>query len=513
VAADKDRPRSTEEPLAELDAESLPEPELTPEQVVTGAVRGSVLIMARTLGGQLIGFLASIVIARLVAPAEFGQFFLAAAIQQAGVAVIFLGLPSSLIQQPESPTPRQQHAVAGFTMAFALAGAAIPALLAFAVLPALGERSTTAEVVAISCVALPIFAARVIPMALLRRRLRYERLLTAEITAQVSFHAAAIPAAAAGLGAFGLAAAVPISALTSTIVIARLQPWDRGFSLDLPVIRRMAAFGGGVSAVRLLTSVQEVGLVSVFAGLGGDALAGFYGMSRRILSLPWGAVRSVQSVGFPALARLEEEELRLRHAAKATTISATVVGFLVAALVGGGEPLIATLFGDRWAPTVDIVTLSAAGLVLFASTGGLASSLALAAGDSRTPLVAVIVQIAATLLIAVAAVPSLDAAGAGLAVGGGYVVFTVALLLGDTPVEMRRTVPSVLRALLIAALAAAAGWLLPVENDLLGAVAGVAVSSAAWLLLSSLLMREELKLLVSLMRTHLLGGWASRRKA
>jgi O-antigen/teichoic acid export membrane protein len=304
-----------------------------------------------------------------------------------------------------------------------------------------------------------------------------------------------------------------MSALASTIVITRLQAWDRGYSLDPPVIRRMAAFGGGVSAVRLLTNVQEVGLVSVFAGLGGQALAGFYGMSRRILSLPYGAVRSVQSVGFPALARLEQDDLRIRHAAKATTVSATVVGFLVAALIGGGEPLITSLFGARWAPTVDIVALSGAGLVLFASAGGLASSLALAAGDSRTPLYAVAAQITATLAIAAAAVPSLDAAGAGLAVAGGYVVFTLALLLRGAPAPMRATVPSVVRALLIAGVAAAAGRLLPVEANLTGAAASVAVSSAAWLVLTWILMRDELRLLASLTRTHLLRGRSARRTA
>jgi O-antigen/teichoic acid export membrane protein len=504
VAAEQNRRPSPEEALAELDSEVLPEPELTPEEVVTGAVRGSVLVMARTLGGQLIGFLASIAIARLVTPAEFGQFFLAAAIQQTGAAVIFLGLPSSLIQQPRPPTPREQHAVAGFTVALGLFSAAAAALIAFVLLPAVGEPSTTAEVVAIACIALPIFSVRVIPMALLRRRLRYERLLTAEISAQLSFHAAAIPAAALGFGAYGLAAAVPVSALVSTIVLTRLQSWDRGYSLDFSVIRRMAAFGSGVSGVRLLTNVQEVGLVSVFSALGGEALAGFYGMSRRILSLPYGAVRSVQSVGFPALARLQQDEMRLRQAAKATTLSATVVGLLIAVIVGGGEPLVATLFGERWVPTLEIVTFSAPGLLLFASIGGLVTSLALASGDSRTPLVAVIAQISVTIALTLAMVPSLDEAGAGIAIGAGFAVFTAVVLLGRTPPQMRSTIPAVARALLVSALAAAAGRLVPAGNDLPGLVATVAATSAAWLALSWMLTRQELIRFATLMRTQLL---------
>lgn len=501
---------SPQEALAETDAGGLPEPELSPDQVVTGAVRGSVLIMIRTLGGQLIGFIASIAIARLVAPSAFGQFTLAAAIQQAGTAVIFAGLPAGLIQQQRVPSARQQQAVAGFTVLGALLVSATAGVLAFGVMPAMGQRSTTAEVVAIACIALPIFALRVIPMVLLRRRLRYERLLTAELTAQLTFHVAAVPAAFAGFGAYGLAAAVPISALASTIVVSRLQRWDRGYSVDLKVIRDLARFGTGVTAFRLLTLLQEVGLVSLLAALGGQALAGFYGMSRRILGLPYGAVRSLQGVGFPALARLERDELRLRQTAKAITVSATAVGLLLAVLVGAGEPLVTTLFGERWLPTVDIVAASALGLMLFASFGTLVSSLALADGDSRSPVLAVGVQIAVTLIGVVVLVPALDALGAGIALSLGYVAFAAVLFFVRAPATVRRSATAVGRALAVAILAAAAGRLVSAGDGTFWLIAAVAASGATWFGLSYLVNREELARLIGLLRTQLAPGRARR---
>jgi O-antigen/teichoic acid export membrane protein len=501
--AEREPRLSPQEALAEVDAEAIPEPELSPDEVVRGAVRGSVLIMVRTLGGQLVGFLASIAIARLVAPSAFGQFTIAAAIQQAGSTVIFMGLPASLIRQPASPTTTQQQAVAGFTMALASATAGAAALVAFGVLPILGSPSTTAEVIAIACIALPVFSIRVIPMVLLRRRLLYERLLTAEVTAQLTFHFTAVPAAFLGFGAYGLAAAVPISALVSTIVVSRLQPWSRGYSLDLSVIRELAGFGAGVGLFRILTVVQEVGLVSLFAAIGGQALAGFYGMSRRILGLPYGAVRSVQGVGFPALARLQREEARLAQTARATAVSATAVGLLLAILVGAGEPLVATLFGERWAPTVEIITLSSVGLMLFASMGGLISSLALADGDTRSPVIAVLSQIVATIGLAIVTVPSLDEVGVGIAVGGGYTVFTAVLFLTRAPTEVRASSGRVLRAIVVAALAAGAGRVLSVGNDIAGLVEAVAASGGTWLLLAWALTRTELKLIVTLLRTHL----------
>jgi O-antigen/teichoic acid export membrane protein len=506
VAGERERRLSQQEALAGVDAAAMPEPELAPDEVVRGAVRGSVLIMVRTLGGQVIGFLASIVIARLVAPSEFGLFIVAAAIQQAGITIIFLGLPSALVRQPAPPSAAQQRTVAGFSLAFAVVVSGMAALIAFVALPLVGEKSTTASVVAIACIALPLFAVRVIPIVLLRRRLRFERLLTAEITAQLTFHATAIPAAALGFGAYGLATAVPISALASTIVLSRLQPWSRGYSLDWSIVRELAGFGAQVTAFRFLTQLQEVGLVSLFAAIGGQALAGFYGMSRRVLGLPYGAVRSVQAVAFPALARLQLEEERSRQTAKATTVSAAGVGLLLAAVVGGGEPLITTLFGERWAPTVEIITLSSPGLLLFASSGALVSSLAFAEGDSRAPLLAVSLQIAVTLALVIVAVPALDEVGAGIAIGGGYAVFTAVLWFRRAPAQVRAASGRVLRALVVAALAAAAGRVLPAGDGIAAVVATVSASAGAWLFLSWMLMRAELDLLFTVLRTHVLGG-------
>jgi O-antigen/teichoic acid export membrane protein len=495
------RPRA--DGVVPLDVTALAEPELEASQVTRGAVRGSVLVMARTLGGQFLGLLASIAIARLLAPAEFGQFAIAIAIQQAGAAVISTGLPAGLLQQREWPSPARQHAIAGFTIALA-SGIALGALaIAFGLLPLLGARSTTVEVIAIACASLPVLALRVIPMALLRRQLRFERLLTADISAQVVFYGAALPAAYVGFGAYGLAAAVPVSALANTIILARLQPWSRGYSLDLGVIRGLAGFGTQVATIRILTLAQEAGLVSLCALIGGQALAGYFGMGQRMLGLPYAAVRSVQSVGFPALARVGGSGVRSRQTAKAAAVSATAVGLLLALIVGAADPFVSTLLGERWSPTVEILVPSSVGLMLFATVGGLVTSLALAEGDSRSPLVATGLQILVSTVLVVAAVGSLGALGAGIAVGAGYLVYSMFLLARRAPAEVRGSSGSVLRAMLVAALAAGAGWLTPTDDGLAALGAAVGASGVTWLVLSWAMTRTELKMLLKLLQTHL----------
>jgi O-antigen/teichoic acid export membrane protein len=257
-----------------------------------------------------------------------------------------------------------------------------------------------------------------------------------------------------------------------------------------------------VATLRSVTLVQEAGLVSLCAAIGGQAIAGFFGLGTRMLGLPYAAVRSVQSVGFPALARVGRE-VRSHQAAKASAASAVAVGLLLAVIIGAADPFISTLLGERWSPTVEILVPSSVGLMLFASAGGLVTSLALADGDSRSPLIAVGLQILVSTALVVATVGTLGATGAGIAVGAGYAVYSIFLLVRRAPAEVRAASGSLVRAMLAAALAAVAGWLTPFDDGLVELAGAVATSGATWLVLSWTLTRAELRLLVGLLRTYL----------
>jgi O-antigen/teichoic acid export membrane protein len=460
--------------------------------------------MGRFVAGQLIGFLASIGIARLVSPAEFGQFALAAAVQQAGTALMLLGLPASLVRQREAPTPEQEHAVAGFTLALGVACAACAVVIGFVLLPVIGIASTTAKVIAITCSSLPILALRAIPGVTLARLLRFERLVVVDIAARLVFNVAALAGAWIGFGAYGLAAAVPISAIAHVILISRVQPWRPGFSLNSRLIRELAGFGIQVSGFRILMMVQELSLIALLATFGSQALAGFYGMSRRLLGLPYAALTSIQRVGLPALSRIDDDELRARRAAQAAVVTATVMGCVLSLIAGAAQPLISTLLGARWLPSTDIIVIGSAGLLLSVSIGAAVNSYAFARGDARISLLSIVVQITVTTGIVILAVPGLGAPAAGIAVGAGYTLLAATLVAFEAPAPLRSATLTVLRALLVAGLAAGVGQLVRFDDGIAELAAALAATGSTWLALSWLLARSELKLGLNLFRRHVL---------
>ena len=307
--------------------------------------------------------------------------------------------------------------------------AAAPLRVRHLVLPWLGADATVAKLIAIACLALPILAVRMVPIILLNRDLRFERVAAIDIVSRIALYGFALSAAALGFGVYGLACAIPVSAVVSYLITSRIRGWSRGFSVDMRTMPGLARFGFQVSAYQLLTFGFEVVLIALLAAVGSPALAGFYALSRRVLGLPLKAVSVLQRVGFPAFARLEPGPARTRQMAKATVVSATAMGFALAVVVGSAEPLVSLAFGPRWLPAVNIMTISAVGLLMFTSLGGVIAGRALADGQARVPLIAVLLQIASSVALVFALVPRLGADGAGVAIAFGYVLFSGVLVV------------------------------------------------------------------------------------
>ncbi len=472
--------------------------------VAAAAVRGSALFLTRSVALQLVGLGATIGIARLVTPSEFGAFAIALAVLQAGLFVTNLGFPAAMIRKEEHPTLSEQRAMVGLTLAIGLALAVIAAAVAFVALPALGSESEVAELIAIAAIALPLFAARLNSMVIMNRELRFDRVVIVQAATQLAFYGFALGGAAVGAGAFGLATAVPLSAVISLALASALQPWQWGVTMDIRAIRGLAGFGVQVSVYRLAAALYELGVVTIFAVAGSQALAGFYGLSRRMLAPAYAVVQTLQGVGFPALSRADRAERGLR-AAQAIRVAVVGVGFALAGLIGSAEPLISILFGERWLPAAEIATLTAAGLLLFASIGTPLSALALANGDARTPLLATLAQAALTFSLAVVLIgSSSDLVAAGVAVGVGLASFALLLFAATAPPQVRALRGLVLRALIIAALAAGAARLLQSGTEVVDLLITLGASGVVWFALTALLMRPELILLIEVVRRHVL---------
>jgi lipopolysaccharide exporter len=467
------------------------------------AVRGTAVLVTRTVGLQVVTAAATIALARLLTPDDYGVFAIAISAQYLGRNLVDVGLPAAFVRRDEPPTVAEERALTGFMIAVGVSLSAASLVFAYSVIPAAGLSGAFAQVTAIAFLSLPVLAFRSVPALLLERRLLFGRLAAVEVVETLSFYAFALPAALTGLGAYSLAGAVPVSAIAGTACAMFLQRWSVGINLRFRLLRPSLGFGAQASALWQLHMLRELGFVVIPVASGGRAVAGYYGLSLRFFSLATAVLYAVQRVAFAALARGDAGPERVRQAGRAVGVTSVAIGLPFAITVGAAGPFVHVFLGQKWEPAINVVIASSLGVFVMTSAGGILQSLALAEGRPHLPIAAALLQTAVTLVCVPFLFAVMGVWGVGVATSLGFVVFVAVLVTRGSPGSHRRAAP-MLRALVVAATAAALGIAAGTSDSLRGLCLAVIVAGTAWLLFSLLFTRAELLQLVSLIRRHAL---------
>lgn len=458
------------------------------------------LLVGRTLGFQLLTAGVTIVLARLLTPADYGLFAIALSVQLVGQNVAELGLPAALVRMPEPPPAELQAATIGFLLSVTLPASLALMIVAFALLPALGIYSDTVRVIAITLVAVPIYAARAVPMAMMDREMRFGRVAAVEAADTIGFNLFALAAALAGIGVFSLAGAVPVGAALGALVAWSSQSAARVPRFDLARVRPLIGFGSRVSALGVLYLGRDLGYVTVIGAIGGAPMAGFYGMAKRLFSFPTALAAAVARVMLPTLSQSGEE--RPARTGRMLGQIALICGLPLALVAGAIQPFIEVVLGSEWLPTSEIVLYGSLAMLLGASVASPINSFCLAEGEPNRPVAAIAAELVVGFLLVLVLIGGLDEVGIGIAMSAGALLAT-AILLGPTPPAVKVGAWKVARVAAISFLAAAAAQLLDLDKDIAGLVIAVCVSGAAWIVLALAFLRSDVLRAIGVARTLL----------
>ena len=412
--------------------------------------RGGLWVASSAVGARLLQAAAYSLLARFLAPADFGAFAIAAVAVNALALFPGLGLGTALMARPGDPRP---HARTAITVAW-LGGGAL-ALIALLVGHFIARRDGAAvgHLVMLLGVALLFQGPGTVAGALLDRELRFRARAVADLAGGVAFCGTAVAAALLGAGAlalgFGLVASAAVQAFVATKA-ARLAPTR---SPELKRLRGTFRVGGLVLATTLLQWLFTSSDIACIAHRFGRDAVGTYTTALQLAMVP-ASVLGLFS------ARLALPALMRARAGSGTLDVATTRGFLaairVAALLGAAAtalfvafsgPLVELLYGSRFAasaPLVPLLALHAFGRVL----GGLAGPALLASGRARVAFGFVLAQNVVALPLALVVPAEFGAAGIALVYSlAALVAGVVALLVGTRAIAVP-TAPTLRAALL-----------------------------------------------------------------
>jgi PST family polysaccharide transporter len=310
----------------------------------------------------------TMVLARLLTPADFGLFALALLVLNLFDWVKDLGVGAALVQSPKS---WNRFAPTGLTLSV-LFGVLAGAVLAGTAGVAAGalHHPDLAPMIRVLAIGLTISSLSAIPAARLTRNLDFRRRIAPEFLGAIVKAAVAIVLAVEGLGVWSLV----YGQLGGTVVTTVLYWWVARTSVRLGLARREASellrFGLPVSAVALLAyAIYNVDYLAIGIRLGDEQL-GLYTLAYRLPELiVLNLCVVISEVLFSSLSRLQQNRPALAdHYLRAVTAVVALTAPLSVALAAVSPAVIETLYGPSYAgAALPLAVLSMYALIYSAS--------------------------------------------------------------------------------------------------------------------------------------------------
>ena len=321
-------------------------------RLIDQVAKGVAWSAAEKVCSMLLQLVVSIIVARMLAPEDFGVMAILTFFTAVALVVVDSGFSQTLLRK-ESPTNDDYKSV--FT--FNIAVSAVLYLLFVVLSPLLAQYYNLQIITRIAPVLfllLPLNALGIIQNTKLSREFRFGVLSRINFIAAAVAGVTAIAIALAGGGVWAL-----VAQRVSVVAVKSLLLWWRGGwrgegSFNGSAWREMAPFSFRLMSTDIVAALYN-NVAQLFIGkmYSADTL-GYFNHAQKIKDLPvQSAVLSVQTVTYPALAKIKEDGNKFAESfRKVLIINAFVMTPLAVGMSAVAKPMFEVLLGERWLPTV-----------------------------------------------------------------------------------------------------------------------------------------------------------------
>lgn len=320
---------------------------------------------AQQLALKGVGFLVTLFLARYLAPTDFGLLAMMAVFVAIATTLMSSGLQQALVRMKNA---QQVDFNTAFYANLILGGIAY--LLLFACAPLVSsfyQEPRLIILIRIAGLVVLINAFSVVQVASLSRQLNFKTQLKASIPASIVSGSVAVILAYFDYGVWALIAQMLVAAFINTVLLWRFQGWRPTLGFSKNALAGMYNFGYKLFLSGLLDTIFTNLYVIVIAKIFTTQVAGFYFFADKIKTMVLSQlVSSIQTVTYPALAAIQDDDTRLKGAYRKIVAVTTFILFpailLLAALA---EPLFRLLLPERWLPAATYLQLMCIAGLLF----------------------------------------------------------------------------------------------------------------------------------------------------
>jgi O-antigen/teichoic acid export membrane protein len=313
---------------------------------------------------QLVQFAVALLLARLLSPAEFGVIAMISVFIGVGAVVIDSGFGAALVQRPET-TPAEESSVFYFSIgAGCMAGLTLgligPGIARFF------RQPVIAPLAWLMGFNLFVSSFGTVHSALLTKALDFRTQMKIAVAASAVSGAVAVLLASLGGNVWSLAWQAVVSTAVTVALLWRFSPWRPHLAFERHALGNLFRFGGFLLLSGVLDQIH-VRLSGIVIGRWyGAADLGLYGRAEGTCQVPTNVVATVANrVAFPVFAQVAMDAERLRRGVRRSLEAMILLNTpIMLGLVVVGGPVVLTLFGEKWGPSIPLLrVLALAGLL------------------------------------------------------------------------------------------------------------------------------------------------------
>ncbi|NDP41119.1 MAG: lipopolysaccharide biosynthesis protein [Aromatoleum sp.] len=327
--------------------------------------RALALSFLQNYATTLIQFVASLIVARLLTPAEFGTFSVAMVLVAVAQVLRDFGVADYIAQERDLTVDKIRTAsalamVTGFGLAAVLLLVAWPASIFY-------REAGVAKVMSVLAISFMLIPFGTVTMAWVRRNLDFGKILVVRLASAIVGSSTTVMLAFAGFSYMSMAWGLLAGSIVTILLALRYRPRDWPWRPSLRHMREVFRFGAWSSGTAIVIEVAR-GVPDLIIGRVISLVAvGFYGRANTILDIVYRVFTSaVYTVAAPYFAEKNRAGGDLRQGFCNTVRYLTALVWPALAAVGILAPeLIALLYGSQWLPSVDLVRIIVLGNMLY----------------------------------------------------------------------------------------------------------------------------------------------------
>ncbi len=454
-----------------------------------------------------LGFVISIVLARLLAPEVFGQVALLTVFTDLSLTLIDSGLSTALVQTREA-NERDYSTVFLITLALSCVMIAILQLTA----PAIARYFRSEELLRplrFFSFSLLLSAFNSIQVARMQREMRFREMMFCNLAATVLAGSLGVCLAFRGAGLWALVGYFFGQIAVSSLAMLYVLRWFPRERFSPESAKKLYGFGLKMLAASIVTTVYNNLRPLIIGRRFSTAELGYFNRGQTFAStVSLNLDAAIQSVMFPVLSRAQDEPAALLALLRRTKkLGCFLIFPVMFGMAAAAEPIVRVVLTDKWLPAVPFLILMSVGEAQVPLTS---SNLVALKSLGRSDLYArqeVLRRVLMLLVLAISVLGfhTVPAIAAGFAFSAWLDAWVTSLplkkLLGYGARDQLRDVWKSLLASLLMAGAVRAFGLLPLPQ-IFKLLAQIILGLAVYLLTNRLLGNESLNTVLSLLRSR-----------